>query len=114
MRNSQAKLKRVAVGTVQVGLDLMLEADMSDIRAKSEALCSLFASLVAQQCSEHGFQLASPPDPSQRGSQICFSHPEGYAIMQARPSYAAKTSSVSSRMSSTMGEADKRKTASHS
>jgi kynureninase len=30
-----------------------------------------------------GFRSITPADPSRRGSQVAFSHPEGYAIMQA-------------------------------
>ena len=33
--------------------------------------------------AEPGLQLASPRDGAERGSQVSFSHPHGYAIMQA-------------------------------
>jgi kynureninase len=67
---------------LDTALDLMLEADMDEIRAKSIALCDTFAALVAQECAGHGFELASPPAP-ERGSQVSFRHEDGYAIMQA-------------------------------
>ena len=31
-----------------------------------------------------GFRLVSPNSASERGSQICLAHPEGYAIIQVR------------------------------
>ncbi len=67
---------------IQVGLDLMRQAPQQAVRDKSVALGCLFKRLMEQECSEWGFRLASPPDASQRGSQISFAHPEGYAIMQ--------------------------------
>jgi len=68
---------------LECGVDLLLEADMAAIRAKSVALGELFASRIEPLCQRHGFVLASPADPAERGSQIAYAHPEGYAIMQA-------------------------------
>ncbi|MEE2524968.1 kynureninase [Hyphobacterium sp. HN65] len=68
---------------LEVGVDLLLEADMSDIRRKSSALGDLFIALVHEHCADHGFKLASPGNADERGSQVSFHHPEGYAIMQA-------------------------------
>ena len=36
-----------------------------------------------RRCAGHGLKLISPRDPTRRGSQVSFSHPEGYAVMQA-------------------------------
>ncbi len=59
---------------------------MAAVRAKSAALGKLLAALVAQLVpASHGLTLASPADPAQRGSQLCFVHPEAYGIAQARP-----------------------------
>lgn len=63
----------------------MLQAPLPAIRDKSVALGCLFWRLMEQECSQWGFRLASPAAPAQRGSQICFAHPEGYAIMQVCP-----------------------------
>ncbi len=38
---------------------------------------------MAPLCDRWGFELASPADPAERGSQVSYRHPEGYAIMQA-------------------------------
>jgi kynureninase len=71
----------LAMAALEVGVDLMLEADMALLRAKSVALGELFRARVERDCPE--LTLASPRDPAARGSQICFAHPEGYAVMQA-------------------------------
>lgn len=84
-------IKRFLVGTppilglaaLEVGLDLLLEADMAALRAKSVALGELFAERMAPLCAEHGFMLASPTDAAERGSQISYAHPEVYPIVQA-------------------------------
>ena len=56
---------------------------MAAIRAKSVAMGELFAERMAPLCEQYGFELASPADPAERGSQIAFSHPEAFPIMQA-------------------------------
>lgn len=69
----------------QVGVDLALEAPMEAVRAKSLALGDLLIRLISQRCpAGHGLRLVSPADPAQRGSQLCFAHPEAYGIVQAR------------------------------
>jgi kynureninase len=86
-----AGIERFLVGTppvlglaaLEVGVDLMLEADMAAVRAKSHSLAALFIDRMAPLVAEHGFALASPAEPAERGSQISYRHPEGYAIMQA-------------------------------
>ena len=65
-----------------MGVDLALEADAAAVAAKSRALGAMFQQLMAAECASFGFRLASPDRPEQRGSQICYGHPEGYAIMQ--------------------------------
>jgi kynureninase len=72
----------LSMAGLDAALDLMLEADIVEIRAKSVALCDAFAALVEQECAGHGFELASPAA-AERGSQISIRHENGYAIMQA-------------------------------
>jgi kynureninase len=71
----------LSLAALEVGIDLALEADMKDVRATSVALCEAFIAAVEKDCPE--LRLASPRDAAARGSQVCFAHPEGYAIMQA-------------------------------
>ena len=72
----------LGLAALDVGVDIALRAPIDQIRAKSLAMTELFATLVAQECPGL-FRIVSPPDPARRGSQVCLSHPEGYAIMQA-------------------------------
>ncbi|MBT9371569.1 kynureninase [Rhizobium sp. CSW-27] len=82
-------IDRMRVGTPPIlalaALDAALDAwdgvEMADVRKKSIALCDLFIAEVESRCPE--LVLGSPRDGTQRGSQVSFLHPEGYAIMQA-------------------------------
>ncbi len=73
----------LGLAALEAGVDLLLEADMALVRAKSRAMGALFAARMAPLCARHGFALASPEDPAARGSQISYAHPEAYAIVQA-------------------------------
>jgi kynureninase len=72
----------LSMQALDAALDVMLEADMAAMRAKSLALGDLFLALVEQQCGKHGFVNGSAAR-HERGSQVGLLHPEGYAIMQA-------------------------------
>jgi kynureninase len=72
----------LSMSALDAALDVMLEADMGAIRAKSLALGDLFLSLVEQRCAAHGFKNGSAAR-HERGSQVGLLHPEGYAIVQA-------------------------------
>jgi kynureninase len=84
-------VQRAVVGTppvlsmtaLEVGVDLMLEAPMADLRAKSLRQFELFAALVEQELAAWDFRIVTPHDAGQRGSQICLSHEQGWPIMQA-------------------------------
>jgi kynureninase len=71
----------LGMAALECGLDLMLEADMAAIRAKSQALGDLFIAL-SEECLT-GFEIASPREAALRGSQVSIRHKDGYAIMQA-------------------------------
>ncbi|HEX3499529.1 MAG TPA: kynureninase [Stellaceae bacterium] len=73
----------LSLAALEIGIDLALEADLAAVRAKSLALARLFAARVSESCAGFGLTLASPSRDDERGSQICYAHPEGYAIMQA-------------------------------
>lgn len=82
-------ITRALVGTPHVlslvaldaALDVFDDVDFSLVRRKSETLGALFVDLV--EARTEGIALVSPREPSRRGSQVCLSHPEGYAIVQA-------------------------------
>jgi kynureninase len=73
----------LALAALECGVDLMAEADMAAIRAKSLALGRIFIALMEAHCGAFGFTLVSPREEARRGSHVSFAHPEGYAIMQA-------------------------------
>jgi kynureninase len=84
-------IAKMAVGTppiisltaLEAGVDLMLEASIDDLRGKSLKQAEVFAALIAQEASSFGFHAASPGDPAQRGSQLCYEHENGWPIMRA-------------------------------
>jgi len=73
----------LAMIALEVSLDIWAEADMTAVRKKSMALCDLFIELVEDRCANHGFELISPRDANLRGSQVSFSHSDGFPITQA-------------------------------
>ena len=84
-----ASIEMMRVGTPPViqmailekALDIFRDLDLHKLREESIKLSDLFINMVEQTCSD--LYLASPIKSSERGSQVSFSHPSGYAIMQA-------------------------------
>ena len=82
-------VERMRVGTppvlqlaaLEAAMDVWDMTTMEDVRARSIELTQAFIKGVEAACPT--LTLASPRDPEQRGSQVSFRHPEGYAIMQA-------------------------------
>ncbi len=70
----------LGMAALECGLDLISQADLSDIRRKSQALGDLFIQLIKSTLPE--FEIVSPIDASVRGSQVAIAHPQGYEIMQ--------------------------------
>lgn len=73
----------VSMSLIECGLDVALEADMATLREKSLALTDLFIQLVEQRCADHPLTLVTPREHAHRGSHVSFSHPQGFAVMQA-------------------------------
>ena len=73
----------VSLAALEVAIELWQRIDLHQVRRKSQRLGDLFIRLVEERCAGHGFELASPRDAEQRGSQVSLRHPEGYAIVQA-------------------------------
>jgi kynureninase len=82
-------VERMRVGTppilqlaaLDAALDVWDTVDLADLRTRSLELSDLFITLVEAACPD--LVLATPRAPEQRGSQVSFRHPHGYAIMQA-------------------------------
>ena len=72
-----------SLSTAEIGIDIMLRADMRQIRQKSMRMTDLFIELVEERCAGYGFELVSPRDATQRGSQVSFRNDNGYPIVRA-------------------------------
>ncbi len=72
----------LSMACLDAALEIMLEADMSELRDKSLALSDAFLALVEQQCGGSGFKSIAPP-PAQRGSHISLTHQHAYPVVQA-------------------------------
>jgi kynureninase len=77
----------LGLSALEVGVDLMLEADMAEIRRKSLALGDLFIEQMRPLCDAYGFELVSTQGYAERGSQVAYAHPQGYQIVQALKEY---------------------------
>jgi kynureninase len=73
----------LSVAVLEAAIDLWLTVDMTQARSKSLALADLFIDQVRQKCKGSGLELASPEDPTTRGSQVSFRHPNAYGIVRA-------------------------------
>ena len=73
----------LALAALEEGVDLLLQVDLAQLRAKSLALTEAFIALVEARCAGLGLALATPRDSARRGSQVSFAHERGYALMQA-------------------------------
>jgi kynureninase len=71
----------LSLAALEVGVDLLLEADIAALRRASMALTERLVAGVEKHCP--ALRLVSPRDPERRGSQVSFAHAEGYAIMRA-------------------------------
>jgi kynureninase len=84
-------IERFTVGTPAVlgltaldsGVDTVLAAGIEALREKSVRLTELFMRQVEVQCDGLGLTLVTPRDASNRGSQVCYAHADGWPVMQA-------------------------------
>lgn len=68
---------------VEPGVDLLLEAGLERLRAKSARQGGYLIDLFDHYLAPLGFALGSPRDPARRGSHVSLRHPEGYRINRA-------------------------------
>ena len=71
----------LALAALEAGIATFDGVAIAAIEAKSAALGDLFIAEVEARSPE--LKLTSPREASRRGSQVGFTHPNGYAIMQA-------------------------------
>ena len=72
----------IALAALEVGVDTVLAAGMTALRAKSIALTRPLHRACRRTLRRPQADL-SPRDAERRGSQVCYAHPQAYAVMQA-------------------------------
>ena len=73
----------VSLSLAEIGIDILLRADMTRIREKSMRMTDMFIELIEQRCGDYGFELVSPRHAERRGSQVSFFKQDGYPIIRA-------------------------------
>ncbi len=73
----------IAMAALDAALDLLIEADMTRIRAKAQRQMDLFAELIETRCGDAGLTLITSRDHERRGSHLAYRHAQGYALTQA-------------------------------
>ena len=73
----------LSMSVLDTALDIWDGISMTQVREKSLRLADIFIEEVQSRCAGHGLDLLTPQEPDRRGSQVSFSCPEGYAVMQA-------------------------------
>ena len=71
----------LALAALEVGVDLIAEIGVERLYVRSQQLSEFFLLCLGELGVE--IDLASPADPTQRGSQLSFGHPEAYALSRA-------------------------------
>jgi kynureninase len=83
LRNQCGTQPILSMAALDAALDVWEGVDMSEVRAKSKALCGLFIELAEARCGRHGVRLSGPRRMEERGSHVSLHCPQGYAVMQA-------------------------------
>jgi kynureninase len=72
----------IGLAALDAGIGTFDGIAMADVETKSRALLKIFIDEVETRCGGE-VSLFGLRDLSQRGSHVCFAHPQGYAVMQA-------------------------------
>ena len=73
----------LSMAALEVGIELMAEADMQQLREKSLRMSALFGARVERELGDCDLSLVSPREDTLRGSQVCLAHPQAWPVMQA-------------------------------
>lgn len=73
----------LSIAAIEPGIDLLLEAGMASLRAKSVQQTDYLIYLFEQWLEPLGFRLNSPREAAWRGSHISLGHEDGWRIDQA-------------------------------
>jgi kynureninase len=71
------------LAAVEVGVELVAEAGIDRVRAKSVALTELLVRLFDERLAPLGFELGSPRAPEHRGGHVSVRHTDGWQICRA-------------------------------
>jgi kynureninase len=73
----------ISMKALEPALDILLEAGIDRLRAKSVSQSEYLIFLAEQWLVPLGFTIGTPRQPERRGSHVSLRHPEGYRISQA-------------------------------
>ncbi len=73
----------LSIAPIGVGIDMLLEAGMDNVREKSVAQTEFMIALWEDHLKPYGFTLNSPRDAQWRGSHVAIGHPDGWRINQS-------------------------------
>jgi len=73
----------LSLSAIEAGVDLLLEAGMKRLRAKSVQQTEYFIALWEKRLAPLGFTLNTPRDTVHRGSHVSLGHTDGWRIDQA-------------------------------
>ena len=73
----------LSMAAIEPGVDLLLEAGMERVRAKSVALTDYLIELWEEWLKPRGVTLNSPRDAARRGSHVSLGHPDAWRINRA-------------------------------
>jgi kynureninase len=73
----------LSLAASEIGIDMILEAGIDNVRAKSIKQSEYFIKLWESNLAKLDFALKSPRDPSCRGSHVTLGHPDGWPISRA-------------------------------
>lgn len=68
---------------LEAGLEAFDGLSMTDVRARSLSLTSLFLALTETALAPLGFSVVTPRTDDERGSQVSLAHPRAYGVVQA-------------------------------
>ena len=72
----------LSLTALDAALDAFDGVGMAAVRVKAGALGDLFIERVEARCAGRGLALVSPREAAERGGQVSFQHPHGWAVMQ--------------------------------
>jgi kynureninase len=73
----------LSLAAIEPGIDLLLDAGMSALRAKSVAQTEYFIRYWQEHLQLYGFRLNSPHEAARRGSHVSLAHDDGWRINRA-------------------------------